>query len=158
MKTFLGMFSSSTTPGPGMFFYTQNMPVIINVNLYVSSGIVNGKDGKAIDLIIDYENTQLFKVPEITEIWGIDVWICMGPPTCVFIKVKNPCHTKFDGLDTGVFLLFPMSCIAEIKLERNVSLAQPFRGLGFKVSRSVRSRSHVVLLLLLRIISLKEKL
>ena len=36
---------SSKLPGPGIFAYTKGMPVMINVNIHIDLGIVNGKEG-----------------------------------------------------------------------------------------------------------------
>jgi len=43
----------SNSPGPSLFIFTKDMPIVVNQNLYTSLGIVNGKQATAVDFALD---------------------------------------------------------------------------------------------------------
>jgi len=43
----------SNSPGPSLFIFTKDMPIVINQNLYTSLGVVNGKEATAVDFVLD---------------------------------------------------------------------------------------------------------
>ena len=44
---------SSSVPGAGIFFYTHDMPLVLNSNIGVAIGLANGTFGKAKGFILD---------------------------------------------------------------------------------------------------------
>ena len=106
----------STSPGPGLFCFTKNMPIVVNQNLYTSLGIVNGKEGTAIDAVID-PLSQVYRLDchnQHSE-WN-QIWIIDRPPKCLFIKVNNPKFSILNGLSNGVLPLFPTTFSIDVPL------------------------------------------
>ena len=106
----------STSPGPGLFFFTKNMPIVVNQNLYTSLGIVNGKEATAIDAIID----------PLSSIYPLDMhdlqaglnntWIVDRPPKCLLIRVSDPKFSQLNGLDKGVLPIYPTTFNIEVPI------------------------------------------
>jgi len=61
---------------PGLFLFAQDMPIVINQNLYTSLGIVNGKEAIGVHVVIDESATVYFV--------SHNVWIFDSPPKCLF--------------------------------------------------------------------------
>ncbi|XP_044715943.1 PIF1-like helicase domain-containing protein [Hirsutella rhossiliensis] len=49
----VGQGDDSACKVPGVFFYAQGMPVVVNKNIYTGLKVVNGADFTAVDVIID---------------------------------------------------------------------------------------------------------
>ena len=82
---------SSNIPGPGIFAYTKGMPVVINSNIYTSLGIVNGKEGRAVDVSFDPD-------ADVTHIID-NIHIVSLPPRCIYVEIDEPKFKQLDGLD-----------------------------------------------------------
>ena len=98
------MDASSSCTSPGMFWYTENMPVIITRNIHVSLGISNGKEGKAVGFVVDPES----KVYSIQYDGPCEIHSVDKLPACLLVQVGEPKHESLEGLNEGVYPIFPL--------------------------------------------------
>ena len=78
---------SSRLSGSGIFACTKGMPVMINVNIHIDLGIVNGKEGRAIDVTIN-------PLAEAVHA-GNNFYIVSEPPLCAYVEIE---HSRFEQL------------------------------------------------------------
>ncbi|KAF8437026.1 hypothetical protein BDZ91DRAFT_687651, partial [Kalaharituber pfeilii] len=89
------------------------MPVIINQNVHVMLGLVNGKEGIAMDIVLDecssvYAlNQSNIDLPEILQ--GQDIWIVDRPPKCLFVQVQDARFKPLSGLSEGLVPVYPQT-------------------------------------------------
>ena len=86
--------NSSKTPGPGIFAYTEGMPIMINSNRYTVLSIVNGKEGVAAGVSFD-PTSDVIHIRE-------NIYLITKPPTCVYMRIKDAKFKQLDGLDENV--------------------------------------------------------
>ena len=85
--------------GPGMFFYTQGMPVMLLDNLLTPFKLVNGRIGTAVDVVID-PNSEVFELND-------RYILCSSPPACVIVEYDEPTGLTFPGLPSNQHHFFP---------------------------------------------------
>jgi hypothetical protein len=66
--------------GPGIFFYTKGMPVMLLDNLLPPFKLVNERIGTAVDVVID-PNSEVLE--------HNDQYICSCPPACVIVEYSE---------------------------------------------------------------------
>ena len=111
----------SNVPGPGLFFFTKNMPIVINQNIYTSLGIVNGKEGIATDIIMEpsskvYRLVEGLETDENREIWIID-----QQPKCLLVGIKDSKFSNLSGLAKNILPLFPTTFGIDITSNDNAA-------------------------------------
>ena len=94
---------SSSCASPGMFWYTEQMPVIIKCNIHVSLGIANGKEAKALGFVINPEST----VHKIESGGTSEIYLGDRPPACLLVQVSNLKHGTLEGLPNNLFPVHP---------------------------------------------------
>ena len=74
---------SSKLPGPGIFAYTKEMPIMINANIYTDLGIVNGKEleGQA------EVGVTLDPLADVVHV-GNNIHVVSQPPLCVYVEIE----------------------------------------------------------------------
>lgn len=86
---------------PGIFFYAQGMPVVVNKNVYTGMKIVNGAEFTAADVIPDPKYTGYCLADDVT--------IHFGPPLGILLQSKETDGLVIPGLPVGTILIRPMS-------------------------------------------------
>ena len=76
--------NSSKTPGPGIFAYTEGMPIMINSNRYTVLSIVNEKEGVTAGVLFD-PTSDVIHICE-------NIYLITKLPTCIYMHIKD---TKF---------------------------------------------------------------
>src|SRR5580658_5351586 len=84
--------------GPGIFFYTKGMPVMLLDNLLPPFKLVNERIGTAVDVVID-PNSEVLE--------HNDQYICSCPPACVIVEYSEPTGLTFPGLPRTNIPFFP---------------------------------------------------
>jgi hypothetical protein len=109
--------------GPGIFFFTPGMPVMLLENLMTPMKLVNGRIGTAIDIVIDPKGLVLgsplhddtnFCTAEIFDLNDRYVLSSL-PPACVLVEYDQPTGLSFQGLAPNVHPFFPRKHSGEIK-------------------------------------------
>ena len=105
------MDASSCCSSPGMFWYTEGMPVIITQNVHVSLGISNGKEGKASGFILDPAS----KVYQVKSESACEFHIVDRPLACLLIEVHDPKHDALEELPHNVIPVYPLMAYVTYK-------------------------------------------
>ncbi|KAJ3550717.1 hypothetical protein NPX13_g11461 [Xylaria arbuscula] len=86
---------------PGIFFYAQGMPVVVNKNIYTGLKVVNGAEFTAADIIPDpkYRGYHL----------ADDVTIHFGPPLGILLQSTETENLTIPSLPPGTVLIQPIS-------------------------------------------------
>ena len=114
----------STSLGPGLFVFTKNIPIVINRNLYTSLGLVNGKEGNAIDAVLD-SSSKVYQLPvNNASLKDSCIWIIDRPPKCLLVKISDPKFSQLDGLPEGILPLFPSTFKIEVSILQDLSPRQ----------------------------------
>jgi PIF1-like helicase len=126
-------------PFPGLFVYTEGMPIMLLANLSTKMGQVNGSIGTAVGIGID--STATFLQFDHRTI------LCTKPPTCVFFKPDSPKHPKFHDLDSDIFPIFPIERSVQFKdfsvRRKQVPLCPAFCLTDYKVQGKTLSKGVV---------------
>ena len=93
---------SSSVPEAGIFFYTHDMPLVLNSNIGVAIGLANGTFGKAKGFILD-PTSSIYRIEDS------NVLVVTKPPLCVFMEVGKANHEPFEGLEQSMVPIFPVS-------------------------------------------------
>jgi hypothetical protein len=93
--------------GPGIFFYTKGMPVMLLDNLLTPFKLVNGRIGTAVDVVID-PNSEFFELND-------RYILCSCPPACVIVEYDEPTGLTFPGLPPNQHPFFPCKYSSTIK-------------------------------------------
>ncbi|KAG6996878.1 ATP-dependent DNA helicase pfh1 [Fusarium oxysporum f. sp. conglutinans] len=86
---------------PGVFFYAQGMPVVVNKNIYTGLKIVNGAEFTAADVIPDPKSPGYHLADDIT--------IHFGPPLGILLQSRETKDLAVPALPTGTVLIRPLS-------------------------------------------------
>jgi hypothetical protein len=103
----LSQGDDGTFKGPGIFFYTKGMPVMLLENLLTPFKLVNGRIGKAVDVVVDSD----FDVFDLNDRYVL----CSRPPTCVIVEYDEPTGLTFPGLAPNQHPFFPRKYSSTIK-------------------------------------------
>ena len=87
----------SQLPTPGLFFYTQGMPVVVTRNLHVGLKIVNGAPFTAVDMVPDPAYATIAVADDVT--------FHLGPPLAVLLQSDAIGDVAIPGLPPGTILL-----------------------------------------------------
>ena len=101
---------SSKLPGPGIFAYTKGMPIMINVNIYMDLGIVNGKEGRAVGVTLD-------PLADVVHV-GNNIYVVSQPPLCVYMEIEHSRFEQLRGLGENIFPVTPQKMAITMK-QRN---------------------------------------
>jgi PIF1-like helicase len=93
--------------GPGIFFYTKGMPVMLLENLFTPFKLVNGRIGKAVDVVVD-SDSDVFDLND-------RYVLCSRPPACVIVEYDEPTGLSFPGLAPNQHPFFPRKYSSTIK-------------------------------------------
>ena len=110
----LSLGDSSETPVPGMFFFAEGMPVVLNRTVWPGLKAVNGAVYTAHQAIIDpkYPGRNI----------GGNVWLHLGPPAGLLVSSESTREYEITGLPRGMLLLQPRSAkISMTKFRRGLS-------------------------------------
>ncbi|KAM4061986.1 ATP-dependent DNA helicase PIF1 [Hirsutella rhossiliensis] len=77
----IGQGDDSACKVPGVFFYAQGMPVVVNKNIYTGLKVVNGADFTAVDVIIDPNHPGYCLADDVT--------IHFGPPLGILLQSEE---------------------------------------------------------------------
>ena len=88
---------------PGMFFFAEGMPVVLNKSVWPGMKAVNGAVYTAHQAIID----QKFPGRNI----GGKVWLHLGPPAGLLVSSMSPQGFEITGIPKGMLLLQPRSAM-----------------------------------------------
>ncbi|KAH6883483.1 hypothetical protein B0T10DRAFT_411119 [Thelonectria olida] len=86
---------------PGIFFYAQGMPVVVNKNIYTGLRIVNGAEFTAADVIPDHKYPGYHLAENVT--------IHFGPPLAILLRSRDTESLAFPTLPVGTVLIRPIS-------------------------------------------------
>ncbi|KAJ3518612.1 hypothetical protein NM208_g14453 [Fusarium decemcellulare] len=97
----IGQGDDSHCKIPGIFFYAQGMPLVVNQNIYTGLKVVNGAEFTAADIIPDpkYPGYHL----------ADDVTIHFGPPLGILLQSNETKGVAIPGLPPGMILIRPIS-------------------------------------------------
>lgn len=90
---------SGQTDVPGIFFYTDGMPVITNKNQYPGLKVMNGTEFTACGVIVDDQARGL----EISE----NVFVHFGPPAAILLQSEATKDLRIEGLPQATIALGP---------------------------------------------------
>ncbi|KAM4061813.1 PIF1-like helicase [Hirsutella rhossiliensis] len=77
----IGQGDDSACKVPGVLFYAQGMPVVVNKNIYIGLKVVNGADFTAVDVIIDPNHPGYCLADDVT--------IHFGPPLGILLQSEE---------------------------------------------------------------------
>ncbi|KAM4064310.1 PIF1-like helicase [Hirsutella rhossiliensis] len=77
----IGQGDNSACKVPGVFFYAQGMPVVVNKNIYTGLKVVNGADFTAVDVILDPNHPGYHLADDVT--------IHFGPPLGILLQSEE---------------------------------------------------------------------
>ncbi|XP_044714443.1 ATP-dependent DNA helicase PIF1 [Hirsutella rhossiliensis] len=97
----IGQGDDSACKVPGVFFYAQGMPVVVNKNIYTGLKVVNGADFTAVDVIIDPNHPGYCLADDVT--------IHFGPPLGILLQSEETKTLAIPSLPVGTVLIRPMS-------------------------------------------------
>jgi hypothetical protein len=86
---------------PGVLFYAQGMPVVVNKNIYTGLRVVNGAEFTAMDVIPD----PRFPGYHLAD----DVTIHFGPPLGILLDSQETQDIAIPTLSTGTVLIRPIT-------------------------------------------------
>ena len=86
---------------PGVFFYAQGMPVVVNKNTYTGLKVVNGAEFTAADIIPDPKFPGYHLADDVT--------IHFGPPLGVLLESRETKDLAIPTLPTGTVLIRPIT-------------------------------------------------
>ncbi|KJZ68494.1 hypothetical protein HIM_12113 [Hirsutella minnesotensis 3608] len=101
MAQTIGQGDDSACKVPGVFFYAQGMPVVVNKNIYTGLKVVNGAEFTAVDVILD-PNHPGYHLAD-------DVIIHFGPPLGILLQSEETKTLAIPSLPVGTVLIRPMS-------------------------------------------------
>ena len=93
--------------GPGIFFYTKGMPVMLLENLLTPMKLVNGRVGTAVDMVVDSQS-EVFDLND-------RYVLCSRPPACIIVEYDEPTGLVFPGLAPNQHPFFPRKYTSSIK-------------------------------------------
>ncbi|KAM4067807.1 reverse transcriptase (RNA-dependent DNA polymerase) [Hirsutella rhossiliensis] len=97
----IGQGDDSACKVPGVFFYAQGMPVVVNKNIYTGLKVVNGADFTAVDVILDPNHPGYHLADDVT--------IHFGPPLGILLRSEETKALAIPSLPVGTVLIRPMS-------------------------------------------------
>jgi hypothetical protein len=86
---------------PGIFFYAQGMPVVVNKNMYTGLKVVNGAEFTAADIIPDPKYPGYCLADDVT--------IHFGPPLGILLQSKETASLAVPVLPAELVLIRPIS-------------------------------------------------
>ncbi|KJZ68594.1 hypothetical protein HIM_12014 [Hirsutella minnesotensis 3608] len=86
---------------PGVFFYAQGMPVVVNKNTYTGLKVVNGAEFTAADVIPDPKSPGYHLADDVT--------IHFGPPLGILLESQETKGFAIPALPTGTVLIRPIT-------------------------------------------------
>ncbi|KAJ3509146.1 hypothetical protein NM208_g15708 [Fusarium decemcellulare] len=86
---------------PGIFFYAQGMPVIVNKNVYTGLRVVNGAEFTAADIIPDPKHPGYHLADDVT--------IHFGPPLGILLQSSETATLAVPVLPAEMVLIRPIS-------------------------------------------------
>jgi hypothetical protein len=86
---------------PGIFFYTQGMPVVVNKNIYTGLKVVNGAEFTAADIIPDPRYPGYYLADDVT--------IHFGLPLGILLQSKETAGLAVPVLPAELVLIRPVS-------------------------------------------------
>ncbi|KAM4062608.1 PIF1-like helicase [Hirsutella rhossiliensis] len=89
----IGQGDDSACKVPGVFFYAQGMPVVVNKNIYTGLKVVNGADFTAVDVIIDPNHPGYCLADGVT--------IHFGPPLGILLQSEETKTLAIPSLPVG---------------------------------------------------------
>ncbi|KAM4058180.1 PIF1-like helicase [Hirsutella rhossiliensis] len=89
----IGQGDDSACKVPGVFFYAQGMPVVVNKNIYTGLKVVNGADFTAVDVIIDPNHPGYCLADDVT--------IHFGPPLGILLQSEETKTLAIPSLPVG---------------------------------------------------------
>ncbi|MBE3048862.1 hypothetical protein IMZ48_41465 [Candidatus Bathyarchaeota archaeon] len=87
----------SQLPTPGLFFYAQEMPVVVTRNQLPGLKLVNGAPFKAIDIFPDLPCGAIPLASDVT--------LHLGPPVAVLLQSDDIADLAIPGLPNGTILI-----------------------------------------------------
>jgi hypothetical protein len=79
----------SQLPTPGLFFYTQGMPVVVTRNQFVGLKVVNGAPFKAVDIFPDLSAGTIALAGDVT--------LRLGPPVAILLESDDSAGLAVPG-------------------------------------------------------------
>ncbi|KAE9362582.1 hypothetical protein N431DRAFT_499259 [Stipitochalara longipes BDJ] len=98
VATMLATGDDSKFKGPGILFFTPNMPFMLLANVGTKAGLSNGKMGKAVDVIMD-DTAQIFELDD-------RYVLCSKPPVCILVDFGEPCGLQYPELPAHLQPIF----------------------------------------------------
>ncbi|KAM4067799.1 PIF1-like helicase [Hirsutella rhossiliensis] len=89
----IGQGDDSACKVPGVFFYAQGMPVVVNKNIYTGLKVVNGADFTAVDVILDPNHPGYHLADDVT--------IHFGPPLGILLQSEETKALAIPSLPVG---------------------------------------------------------
>ncbi|KAG7429092.1 hypothetical protein Forpi1262_v009380 [Fusarium oxysporum f. sp. raphani] len=96
---------SSSCKIPGVFFYAQGMPVVVNKNTYTGLRVVNGAEFTAVDLIPDPKFPGHYLADDVT--------IHFGPPLGILLESQETKDITIPTLPAGTLLIRPITHVLD---------------------------------------------
>jgi ATP-dependent exoDNAse (exonuclease V) alpha subunit len=93
--------------GPGIFFYTKGIPVMLLENLLTPVKLANGRIGTAVDMVVD-PDSDVFDLND-------QYVLCSRPPACIIVEYDEPTGLTFPGLASNQHPFFPRKYSSTIK-------------------------------------------
>lgn len=97
----IGQGDDSACKVPGVFFYAQGIPVVVNKNIYTGLKVVNGAEFTAMDVILDPNHPGHYLAHDVT--------IHFGPPLGILLQSKDTEAFAIPSLPAGTLLIRPIS-------------------------------------------------
>ncbi|KAM4061662.1 PIF1-like helicase [Hirsutella rhossiliensis] len=100
----IGQGDDSACKVPGVFFYAQGMPVVVNKNIYTGLKVVNGADFTAVDVIIDPNHPGYCLADDVTIHFGPPLGILLQSEETKTLAIPSSRHHDFigNGLDQAI--------------------------------------------------------
>ncbi|KAM4064312.1 PIF1-like helicase [Hirsutella rhossiliensis] len=89
----IGQGDDSACKVPGVLFYAQGIPVVVNKNIYTGLKVVNGADFTAVDVIIDPNHPGYCLADDVT--------IHFGPPLGILLQSEETKALAIPSLPVG---------------------------------------------------------
>ncbi|XP_044718018.1 PIF1-like helicase domain-containing protein [Hirsutella rhossiliensis] len=89
----VGQGDDSACKVPGVFFYAQGMPVVVNKNVYTGLKVVNGADFAAVDVVLDPNHPGYCLANDVT--------IHFGPPLGILLQSEETNALAIPSLPVG---------------------------------------------------------
>ncbi|KJZ68102.1 hypothetical protein HIM_12507 [Hirsutella minnesotensis 3608] len=97
----IGQGDDSACKVPGVFFYAQGIPVVVNKNIYTGLKVVNGAEFTAVDIILDPNHPGYHLADDVT--------IHFGPPLGILLQSEETKTLAIPSLPPGTVVVRPMS-------------------------------------------------